>query len=97
MKFNVLGLEAVGLGFAAAQLDPLQSQFDRYVEDQSEVSRQIADRNPLQALDEPLIDLAQDALINARGIGKAVANHPFTGTERGQDGTLHMIVTGSSE
>ena len=35
-----------------------------------------ADRDPLQPLDQPRIDVAEHALIDARGIGEAVADHP---------------------
>ena len=92
MKLHVFRLEAVGLGFAAAQFDPLQPELDRHVEDQSEVGRKIADRNAFEPFDQPLIDLAEDALIDARGIGEAVADHPFAGIERRQDGALHVVV-----
>ena len=92
MKFHVLRLEAVGLGLAAAQFYAFEAELDRHVEHQSEVGREIADRHALEALDQPLIDLAEDALIDARGIGEAVADHPFAGIERRQDRASHVIV-----
>ena len=39
MKFRILGLEPVRLGFAAAQLYALQSHFNRHVENKREVRR----------------------------------------------------------
>ncbi len=53
---------------------------------------EIADRDPFESLDQPLIDLAENALIDAGGIGETIADHPCAGIERRQDGGSHVIV-----
>ena len=50
-----------------------------------QVGTHVADRDPLERLDQARIDLAEHALIDARGIGKAVADDPLARVERRQD------------
>ena len=50
------------------------------------------DRDALKAADQTLVDVAERALIDARGIDEAVADHPGSGFNRRQDRIAHMIV-----
>ena len=91
MKFHVLRFEPVGRGVAAAQRPALERHIDRHVEDEREVGQEIADGDPLEALDQAPVDLAERALIDAGGIGEAVAHHPFAGGKRRLDGAADMV------
>ena len=58
---------------------------------------EIADGDPFEALDQAPVDLAERALIDAGGIGEAVAHHPFAGGERRLDGAADMVVARGGE
>ena len=60
MKVGILGLEAVGLAVAAAQRGARHAKFDRHVENDGEVRRKIADRDPLKPFDQAQVDPAQN-------------------------------------
>ena len=97
MKIDLLRLEAIGIGAAAPARRALQPQFGGNVEDECQVWMEIADRNPFEGLDEAQIHVSQDPLIDAGGIGEAVANDPFASGKRRRDGALDMIVAGGGE
>jgi hypothetical protein len=97
VKLDILRFEPIGRGAAAALLDALERGLNRHVEDHGEVGRKIADRNPFEALDQPLVDMAEHTLVDAGRIGKAVADHPFARCQRRQDGALDMVVAGGRE
>ena len=97
MKIDCLCLETIGICAAAPPRRPLQSQCGGYIEDEREIGIKVADGYALERLDQALIDFAERPLIDARGIGEAIANDPVARFERRQDGAADMVVAGSGE
>ena len=97
MKFRALGFKAIRRAFAAACRRALARHIDRYVEHEGQIGSEIADGDPLQSLDQPLVDIAERALIDTRGVGETVAHHPFAGGKRRLDGAADMVFAGGSE
>ena len=52
MKFDILGLEAVGRGIAAGACGGAQADLDRQIENEGQIWREVADGDPLEAFDE---------------------------------------------
>ena len=61
------------------------------IEDQGEVRTASASGDLFQRADESRVHLAQRALIDARGIREAVANHEGAARQRWQDRLRHMV------
>ena len=78
----------VDVGMARAR----HADVDRDIEHDGEIGHQVADGHALESADQAMIHCAENALIDARRIHKAIADHPFAGFERRQDRALHMIV-----
>src|SRR3984885_16084347 len=97
VEFDIFGLEAVRRRLAAALSGARHPDFDRNIEHDGEIGHQIADGDALEASDQTMIDLPENALIDARRIDKTVADHPFAGFERRQNGALDMIVARRGE
>src|SRR5262249_2286293 len=61
----------------------------------------LGDRRPhgyaLQAADQALIDIAQRALVDARRVDEAIANHPMPRIQRGHNSIAHVIVSRSGK
>ena len=76
MELEVFGLEAVGRAAAAPRRRALQADLDGNVEDDGQVRLEIADGDALHRIEHARRDLAQPALIGARRIREAVAQHP---------------------
>ena len=97
VKFDRLRLEAVGRALAAPALGARQSDRRRNVEDEGEIGHGRADRHAFEAANELLSTLPSDALIDARGIDEAVADHPFAVDQRRANGRAHVIVARGRE
>ena len=78
--------------FAAPRFCPFHSKFCGHVENEREVRLQPVQRHALQSLDQFQIDLAELALIDAGGIGEAVAQHPDALPQGWLDDVMHMVV-----
>ena len=73
---------------AAARARPLG---DRQIQDQGQIRPAGADRDALQAGEQLRVELAGRALIGARRIGEAVANHPVAAAQRRRDRRVDMV------
>ncbi len=77
MVAEILSLEPVRNGIAAPRMRAGKADLRRQIENDGQVGRGSPDSELFKALDERQVDLADDALINPRGIEKAVADHPL--------------------
>ena len=76
MELDVLRLETIGRAAAAPGGRALQADFDGDVENDGQVRLEIADGDALHRVEHAGRDLPQPALIGARRIREAVAQHP---------------------
>ncbi len=74
---EIFGLEPVRNGIAAPRMRAGKADLRRQVENEGQVGLGSPDSELLKTLDERQINLADDALIDPRGIKKAVADHPL--------------------
>ncbi|GCC49462.1 hypothetical protein chiPu_0033995, partial [Chiloscyllium punctatum] len=77
---------------AAARGGALQSDLDRHIEDEGQIGLEIADRHALHRVDQFGRHLPELALIGARRIEEAVAQHPDALVERRQDHRADVVV-----
>jgi hypothetical protein len=86
------GLEAVDLlpVCLGAGCHALQALFGRQVEDQRQIGPGGADDDALQRVHRRDGDTTGGALIGARGIVEAVADHPAAARQSGADGEFEM-------
>ena len=66
MKFHRFCLEPVSLGLTAPALGARQSNLRGHVENECQFGQRLPNGHAFQAADQPLIDISEGALIDAR-------------------------------
>ena len=89
--------EAVGFRLATAFERALQSNLRWNVEHEGEVRHGFGDHDALKRADHRGGDLADDALIDTRGIDKPIAHHPLAALNCGADDQAEVLVAGGRE
>src|SRR3974377_1026387 len=97
MRFDLFCFETIRVGGVAPSLCPFQSQCYRHIKYEGQIWMKITKRHALERLDQALIDLAEHPLIDARGIGEAIANHPMACVECRQNSAADMVVAGGGK
>ena len=94
MIVAALGLEA---RHGAARGAAGHADLDRQVEHQGEIGPMRAEQRRLQGVDQLQAEPAGAALVDAGGVGEAVAQHPAAAVEGGQDRAVEMVLAGGQE
>src|SRR5262249_37505977 len=97
MELQRFSLETIGAGFSSATLGARKPYFCRNVEDEREFGHRGSDRHALEASDQTLVNIAERALIDARGIDETIGDDPLAIFQCRQNGVAHMVVAGSRE
>ena len=83
-----LGLETIGRPASACTREP---ELGRKIEQECQIGSQLALNQALEQCDARGIQSASAALIGVGRVGKAIAEHPDTGLERGTDRLGQML------
>ncbi|MCY1297166.1 hypothetical protein D9M70_465950 [compost metagenome] len=94
MRLQLLLLETIRIVVPGAALRPLEADARRQIENHGPIRHDTVDRHTLQTFDEALLQVAGDALIDARRIHETVAQHDRTLVERRPDDLFDMIAPG---
>ena len=97
MKFRRLRLEAISGVLPAPARGTGEPNFGGHIQNECEFGKRLPNGDPLQASDQPLIDMTESALVDACWIDEAVTDDPSTGVQRGQDCIADMVVAGGRE
>src|SRR6476646_3989469 len=97
VKLWRFSLEPVCRILSPTALRTRQTDFSGDIQDECQLRIGRSNSDSLETADQALIDVAEGALINTRGIDEAVTNHPVARIQRRQDGRTHMVVTRRGE
>src|SRR5262249_35021341 len=87
-----LRLETVCRRLSAAVPCTRQADLRRDIEDESKLGHCRSNSHALETADQPLVNITKSALIDTRGIDKAVADDPLAGLQSRQNRIAHVIV-----
>ncbi len=94
MGLQLLLFETIRIVVAGPELRPLEADAGRQIENHGQIRHDAVDRHTLEALDEALLEIAGDALVDARGIHEAVAKHDRALFERWADDLFDVVAAG---